>query len=85
MFSFLRRLEKLEKEQKKTMATIDQLAADFATLQTDFSAFVVNVQTALANIAAGGVTAAQQAELDTVDAGLTAMDSTVKGIAFPKS
>ena len=63
--------------------TIDQLKADFTTFQTDFSAFVTNVQAALAKLAAGGLTTEQQAAVDTVDTGMAAMDAAVKGIVFP--
>ncbi len=64
-------------------ATIDQLAADFSAFQTTFAAFVANVQTALNNIAAGGITAAQQTELNNIDAALTTMGSQIAAITFP--
>ena len=70
-------------QEKKIMATLDQLNAAFTAFQTDFTGFVTNVQAALAKLAAGGLTTDQQAEVDSITTGLTAMDSTVKGITFP--
>jgi hypothetical protein len=73
------------KGQQKMSPTIDQLAADFATFQSAFTTFVTNVQTSLANILAGGVTPAQQAELDSIDSGFTSMEATIAGITFPST
>jgi len=63
--------------------TIEKLATDFAAFQADFGVFVTNVQTALAELAAGTLSSAQQASVETIDSGLAAMDAAVKGITFP--
>ena len=82
-FELLREVKEIKEKQIKMASTIDQLAVDFATFQTDFTAFVTSVKSALANVSAGGITPAQQTELDGIDSGLTALDATVKGYVFP--
>ena len=76
-------LERIAETGERMSTTFAQLQTDFTNFQTDFAAFVTNVQAALQTIANSGVTAAQQAELNTIDQGLQAMDTTIKGITFP--
>ena len=75
-------LERIAETGERMSTTFAQLQTDFTNFQTDFAAFVTNVQAALQTIANSGVTAAQQAELNTIDQGLQAMDTTIKGITF---
>ena len=62
---------------------ISQLSTDFSAFQTDFAAFVVNVQAALAKLAAGGLTQDQINTVTGIDTAVQALDATVKGISFP--
>jgi hypothetical protein len=98
LFGENEQLTLISKDINLIMATIDQIASDFSAFQTtftkfstDFATFVTETQATLAQLAAaGGITSAQQAELNTVDTGLTQastsvanMDSQIQAITFP--